>query len=69
MECYGVSEHPNGDSWLCDVCRLPSLDQPPACALCPFVGGGAMKMTAEGGWCHLMCANWIPDIMLGDAQK
>lgn len=68
MRCYGVSSHPQGSSWLCDVCRLPGLEQPPACTLCPCAGQhhgeytGAMKVTAEGGWCHLMCAAWVPGV-------
>lgn len=68
MRCYGVRAHPNGSSWLCDVCRLPGLSQPPACALCPRVGG-AMKMTAEGGWCHLLCATWVPGCAVADPER
>jgi hypothetical protein len=68
MRCYGVDAHPAGSSWLCDVCRLPGLDRPPPCALCPCVGG-AMKMTAEGGWCHLLCATWVPGCFVADSVK
>jgi hypothetical protein len=23
MDCYGVTQHPDGKLWLCDVCRYP----------------------------------------------
>lgn len=65
--CYGVRQLPDGSSWLCDVCRLPGLDGPPPCVLCPRVGG-AMKVTAEGAWCHLLCATWIPGLCVTDTQ-
>ncbi|WIA30589.1 hypothetical protein OEZ86_000671 [Tetradesmus obliquus] len=65
MRCYGMSKHPDGSSWLCDVCRLPGPASPPPCVLCPRLGG-AMKVTAEGGWCHLLCATWIPGMCVAD---
>jgi hypothetical protein len=68
MRCYGVQSHPHGESWLCDVCALPDLTQPPACTLCPCVGG-AMKVTSEGGWCHLMCAAWVPGCAVADEAR
>lgn len=74
MGCYGVPSHPNGEAWLCDVCTLlksphgVSLSGPPACALCPCVGG-VMKPTAEGGWCHLLCATWVPGCFVADGVK
>lgn len=74
MGCYGVPSHPNGEAWLCDVCVLlkrphgVSLSGPPACALCPCVGG-VMKPTAEGGWCHLLCATWVPGCFVADGVR
>ncbi|KAF6257464.1 PHD-zinc-finger like domain-containing protein [Scenedesmus sp. NREL 46B-D3] len=65
MRCHGMSSPPDGSSWLCDVCRLPGLSSPPPCVLCPRLGG-AMKVTAEGGWCHLLCATWIPGMCVAD---
>jgi hypothetical protein len=65
MRCYGMCSPPDGSSWLCDVCRLPGLSSPPPCVLCPRLGG-AMKVTAEGGWCHLLCATWIPGMCVAD---
>eukprot|EP00775_Hariotina_reticulata_P004536 gene4536-4788_t len=65
QRCYGVSHHPDGGSWLCDVCQLPGLSAPPPCMLCPRIGG-AMKATAEGGWCHLLCATWVPGLCVAD---
>jgi len=25
-----------------------------------------MKPTAEGGWCHLLCATWVPGLCVAD---
>ena len=75
MSCYGVHQHPHGEPWMCDTCCLqhqpgggPRLSQPPACSLCPCIGG-VMKPTTEGGWCHLMCASWTPLVFVGDADR
>lgn len=68
MRCYGMSKQPDGSSWLCDVCRLPGLSSAPPCVLCPRLGG-AMKVTAEGGWCHLVCATWVPGMCVADQNK
>ena len=56
MGCYGIKNPPRGQRWLCRACEL-GLDEPPACALCPNVGG-AMKPTTCGNWCHVACALW-----------
>lgn len=74
MSCYGVQRHPHGDPWMCDTCCLqhqpqgPLLSQPPACSLCPCIGG-VMKPTTEGGWCHLLCASWTPGVTVGDDDR
>lgn len=57
MGCYGICNPPRGQRWLCRACEL-GLVEPPACALCPNVGG-AMKPTTCGNWCHVACALWV----------
>ncbi|GAB4814051.1 hypothetical protein N2152v2_001097 [Parachlorella kessleri] len=62
MSCYGVQQNPWGELWQCDVCSL-SLEKPPACVLCPVVGG-VMKPTACGRWCHSACGVWTEETRL-----
>ncbi|GAX81946.1 hypothetical protein CEUSTIGMA_g9374.t1 [Chlamydomonas eustigma] len=71
MDCIGVETEPDGGLWLCDICTLMSagLKNPPACVLCPFIGGGPMKRTTEGKWCHLMCTMWVPEVGFVDPDK
>ena len=64
QRCYGVSEPPDGRPWQCATCAL-GLPQPPPCVLCPVLGG-AMKRTTCGRWCHVACAQWIPETSFGD---
>ena len=35
------------------------------CRLCPTVEG-AMKKTFDGGWAHVVCALYIPEVSFGD---
>jgi hypothetical protein len=68
MNCYGELEPPDGDLWLCNLCRSDAPKVRPPCCLCP-VTGGAMKKTTEGRWAHLMCAMWIPETCLVDVKR
>ena len=77
--CYGVAEIPTGE-WLCDPCAASSRtalsaggkkqrkEKAPACALCP-VAGGALKPTVEGGWAHVVCALWVPEMSFVDVDS
>lgn len=64
QRCYGIAERPDGRPWQCATCAL-GLPQAPPCVLCP-VAGGAMKRTTCGRWCHVACAQWIPETSFGD---
>ena len=59
MSCYGVREHPKGQLWLCDTCKVGAR-RPPACNLCPILGG-ALKRTDCGRWVHPSCVMWLPE--------
>jgi hypothetical protein len=43
---------------------LPQQRMPP-CELCPVVGG-PMKRTETGGFCHVLCALWLPEAGFAD---
>lgn len=68
MICYGELELPDGDLWLCNLCRPDAPKVRPPCCLCP-VTGGALKRTTDGRWAHLMCAMWIPETCLVDVKR
>ncbi|KAF5842507.1 hypothetical protein DUNSADRAFT_6751, partial [Dunaliella salina] len=73
-QCYGLGRDcgaaVGGDLWLCDVCTLrdKGLKDPPACVLCPVVGG-AMKRTSDWRWAHMVCASWVPEVGFGGADR
>lgn len=58
MLCYAVKQAPHGRLWLCDVCLIGASNCPPACALCPVIGG-PLKRSECGRWVHPTCALWI----------
>ncbi|KAG0573540.1 hypothetical protein KC19_VG186600 [Ceratodon purpureus] len=68
MNCYGELELPDGDLWLCNLCRPEAPKTRPPCCLCP-VTSGAMKKTTDGRWGHIMCAMWIPETCLIDVKR
>lgn len=62
--CYGIPYIPE-DSWLCRPCLLqPSKRM--ACVMCP-AEGGAFKQTSRGGWCHVVCVLFIPELRFENA--
>jgi len=81
--CYGVPQADSsrgGDSdaasevsaastepWFCEPCRA-GLKSPPACELCPLVGG-IYKRTDVGRWVHLVCALYTPHVAFGDPER
>lgn len=42
--------------------------RPQKCQLCP-TAGGALKRVVEGGYVHVVCANWLPGIKFGDEDR
>jgi len=66
QSCYGIKDIPEGD-YFCDRCLYierqmigSSVRVDPECSCCP-VKKGAMKITEEGTWIHVMCALWYHD--------
>ena len=68
LACYGL---PNGGCgsmmrWRCGRCVAgPSHLQD--CCLCQL-RGGALKPTDGGRWAHLICAEHIPEVSLGNEE-
>ncbi|CAF2527129.1 unnamed protein product [Rotaria sp. Silwood2] len=60
--CYGIVTIPDGD-WYCGRCEASDIQAP--CRLCPTIEG-AMKRTSDGGWAHVVCALYIPEVSFGD---
>lgn len=61
--CYDCLLPKSGAAWLCELCNA-GVQQPPVCALCPVLGGGAMRFTQCGQWVHVVCCLWIPGCVL-----
>ena len=61
-ECYGIpSQFSTLDGWLCQRCTLGAGNE--RCRLCPF-GDGALNKTDNGVWAHILCAQYIPEVLL-----
>ncbi|KAF8471873.1 hypothetical protein BDZ91DRAFT_716713 [Kalaharituber pfeilii] len=63
QDCYGVPYIPEGQ-WLCRKC-LNNPNQIVNCIFCPNTDG-AFKKTVSNSWAHLLCAIWIPEVVLGN---
>lgn len=49
-------------NWKCESCADPDGGAASrSCQLCNFQGG-IFRKTAQGGWVHLICALWIPEL-------
>lgn len=70
--CYGnplVQGIPEGD-WFCNQClavtKVENIDSF-TCCLCPNKGG-ALKSTVDGGWAHVVCALFVPEVFFHDSE-
>nr|CAB3263867.1 AF10-like protein [Phallusia mammillata] len=64
--CYGIVDVPSGP-WFCRKCELNEQKENIACDLCPHQDG-ALKKTDSGGWAHVVCALYIPEIEFGNVS-
>ena len=75
--CYGIQEAPGGsiasnassactEPWFCEACMAGVTN--PDCEVCPNVGG-IYKETDTGGWIHLVCGLYIPQISFFDQER
>jgi len=62
--CYGIVKVPSGP-WFCCKCRSQERVARVKCELCPNKDG-ALKRTDSGGWAHVVCALYIPEVRFGD---
>ncbi|TSK53732.1 Lysine-specific demethylase 4B [Bagarius yarrelli] len=51
--CYGVKPEPPQESWMCSRCCAVAWTA--ACCLCNL-RGGALKLTTDNRWVHVICA-------------
>nr|XP_033801241.1 protein AF-10-like isoform X6 [Geotrypetes seraphini] len=58
--CYGIIKVPKGP-WYCRKCETLEKLAIVSCELCPLTDG-AFKRTDNGGWAHVVCALYIPEV-------
>ncbi|XP_062411494.1 lysine-specific demethylase 4B isoform X2 [Sardina pilchardus] len=56
--CYGVQSEMQKEGWMCSRCTAVAWTA--ACCLCNL-RGGALKMTTDSRWVHVMCAISVPE--------
>lgn len=64
--CYGIVQVPTGP-WFCRKCESQERAARVKCELCPQKDG-ALKRTDSGGWCHVVCALFIPEAWFANVQ-
>ncbi|XP_059176744.1 protein AF-10-like isoform X2 [Physella acuta] len=64
--CYGIVQVPTGP-WFCKKCESQERVARVKCELCPQ-RAGALKRTDAGGWCHVVCALYIPEAWFANVQ-
>lgn len=62
--CYGIVQVPTGP-WFCRKCESQERAARVKCELCPQKDG-ALKRTDTGGWAHVVCALFIPEVQFGN---
>ncbi|XP_059059791.1 protein AF-10-like [Achroia grisella] len=65
--CYGIVTVPTGP-WYCRKCESPETKGKVRCELCP-AKSGALKRTDTGGWAHVVCALYIPEVRFGNVTS
>ncbi|PFX24569.1 protein AF-10-like [Stylophora pistillata] len=64
--CYGIVQVPKGP-WFCRKCESQERIARVKCELCPYKEG-ALKRTDTGGWAHVVCALYIPEVRFGNVS-
>uniref|UniRef100_A0A8C3UT88 MLLT6, PHD finger containing n=1 Tax=Catharus ustulatus TaxID=91951 RepID=A0A8C3UT88_CATUS len=62
--CYGIVQVPTGP-WFCRKCESQERAARVRCELCPHKDG-ALKRTDNGGWAHVVCALYIPEVQFAN---
>ncbi|KAI4832206.1 hypothetical protein KUCAC02_015181 [Chaenocephalus aceratus] len=62
--CYGIVQVPTGP-WFCRKCESQERAARVRCELCPHKNG-ALKRTDSGGWAHVVCALYIPEVQFAN---
>ncbi|KAG7313656.1 hypothetical protein JYU34_000815 [Plutella xylostella] len=65
--CYGIVTVPTGP-WFCRKCESPDTKGKVRCELCPSKSG-ALKRADSGGWAHVVCALYIPEVRFGNVTS
>ncbi|RWS26861.1 protein AF-10-like protein [Leptotrombidium deliense] len=64
--CYGIVSVPTGP-WFCRKCESQERQARVRCELCPSKDG-ALKRTDTGGWAHVVCSLYIPEVRFGNVS-
>ncbi|KAK2705745.1 hypothetical protein QYM36_015942 [Artemia franciscana] len=64
--CYGIVSVPSGE-WFCRRCESQEKSSKVRCELCPS-RYGALKRADTGGWAHVICALYIPEVRFGNVS-
>ncbi|XP_078080295.1 protein AF-10-like isoform X8 [Mustelus asterias] len=62
--CYGIVHVPTGP-WFCRKCESQERAARVRCELCPHKDG-ALKRTDNGGWAHVVCALYVPEVQFAN---
>ncbi|XP_059812667.1 protein AF-10-like isoform X4 [Hypanus sabinus] len=62
--CYGIIQVPTGP-WFCRKCESQERAARVRCELCPHKDG-ALKRTDNGGWAHVVCALYVPEVQFAN---
>ncbi|XP_012680815.2 lysine-specific demethylase 4B [Clupea harengus] len=64
--CYGVHPEMQKEGWMCSRCTAVAWTA--ACCLCNL-RGGALKMTTDSRWVHVICAIAVPEARFVNATE